>query len=69
MAVCDVDAQKMKAAQGIVDDNYGQQGGKTAGYRDFRDLLARKDIDAGRRKRPLGETGGRSSPGLRLTVV
>jgi len=46
VAVCDVDEQKMKAAGGIVDENYAQQNGATACYRVFRDLLARKDIDA-----------------------
>ena len=46
VAVCDVDEQKMKAAGGIVDENYAEQNGATACYRDFRDLLARKDIDA-----------------------
>ena len=45
-AVCDVDEQKMKMAGEIVDENYAQQNGATACYRDFRDLLARKDIDA-----------------------
>jgi len=50
VAVCDVDEQKMKAAQGIVDENYTQQGGRAmirgcTGYRDFRELLGRSDID------------------------
>jgi predicted dehydrogenase len=49
VAVCDVDKQKMKAAQEVVD-NYPLAGKVKrlicAGYRDFRDLLARKDIDA-----------------------
>jgi predicted dehydrogenase len=51
VAICDVDENKMKMAAGIVDENYAQQNGVTkaagcAGYRDFREVLARKDIDA-----------------------
>jgi predicted dehydrogenase len=46
VAICDVDEQKMRQAQEIVNDNYGDAaGGGCAGYRDFRELLARKDID------------------------
>jgi predicted dehydrogenase len=48
-AVCDVDEQKMKAAQEVVDNfplDYKAKRLMCAGYRDFRDLLARKDIDA-----------------------
>jgi predicted dehydrogenase len=48
-AVCDVDEQKMKAAQEIVDTypvDAKVKRAMCAGYRDFRDLLARKDIDA-----------------------
>ena len=48
-AVCDVDEQKMKAAQEIVDSyplDVKVKRLMCAGYRDFRDLLARKDIDA-----------------------
>ncbi len=43
-AVCDVDAKKMKRAREMVDEYYGQTGG-CASYRDFRELLARPDID------------------------
>jgi predicted dehydrogenase len=47
VAVCDVDEQKMRRAQEIVDTNYGAAAGRgCAGYRDFREVLARKDIDA-----------------------
>ncbi|MFH1370917.1 MAG: Gfo/Idh/MocA family oxidoreductase [Planctomycetota bacterium] len=44
VAVCDVDEQKMKRAQEMVDEYYGQTGG-CAGYSDFRELLGRDDID------------------------
>jgi predicted dehydrogenase len=43
VAVCDVDEQKMKRAQSVVDEGYGGAG--CAGYRDFRELLGRTDID------------------------
>jgi predicted dehydrogenase len=49
VAVCDVDKQKMKAAQEIVDNyplDVKVKRLACAGYRDFRELLARKDIDA-----------------------
>ena len=45
VAVCDVDSNRVKKAQSAVDSYYDDQGG-CAGYGDFRDLLARDDIDA-----------------------
>ena len=44
VAVCDVDANHLKRAKAIVDEHYENRDCET--YRDFRDLLARKDIDA-----------------------
>ena len=44
VAVCDVQASRREKAKNIVDSRYGDKG--CAGYNDFRDLLARKDIDA-----------------------
>ena len=49
-AVCDVDAHRMEDAQWLVDKIYATELGKDgykscAAYRDFRELLARKDID------------------------
>jgi predicted dehydrogenase len=44
VAVCDVVADRRQKAKGIVDSHYGGKG--CAGYNDFRDLLARDDIDA-----------------------
>jgi len=44
VAVCDVVEQRRKEAKGIVDDNYRSKDCKA--YGDFRDLLARQDIDA-----------------------
>lgn len=52
VAVCDVDATRREDAKKRVDEFYEQQSGmgaKSAGcaaYNDFRDLIARKDIDA-----------------------
>lgn len=49
VAVCDVDTTRREAAKQRVDEHYGSSGGKASGcaaYNDFRDLLARKDIDA-----------------------
>jgi len=43
-AVCDVDEQKLKRAQNFVNENYTGTG--CAAYRDFREVLARPDIDA-----------------------
>jgi predicted dehydrogenase len=44
VAVCDVDGHHLKAAVERVNKHYGNKDCK--GYKDFRDLLARSDIDA-----------------------
>jgi predicted dehydrogenase len=44
VAVCDVRAERRQKAKDIVDGQYGDKGCAT--YNDFRELLARKDIDA-----------------------
>ncbi len=44
LAVCDVQASRRAAAKKLVDGHYQTQ--DCAAYRDFRELLARKDIDA-----------------------
>lgn len=44
VAVCDVHAGRQANAQKMVNEKYGDQG--CAGIPDFRDVLARKDIDA-----------------------
>jgi len=44
LAVCDVDANHARDAKNTVDRRYGNQDCKA--YRDFRELLARDDIDA-----------------------
>ena len=44
LAVCDVDTGRMNHAKGIVDQNYGNKDCGTA--KDFREILARDDIDA-----------------------
>ena len=50
VAVCDVDTTRREAAKKRVDDAYTAKEGATysgcAAYNDFRELLARKDIDA-----------------------
>ena len=50
MAVCDVDAVRLADAKGLVNGYYGGKTGKpydgVAGYGDYRDLLANKDVDA-----------------------
>src|SRR2546426_5272951 len=50
LAVCDVDTTRREHHRKIVDDFYSaQKSGETKAcdeYKDFRDLLARKDIDA-----------------------
>jgi len=50
VAVCDVDANRVKNAQKSVESYYSERGGGAysgcAGYGDFRDLTARDDIDA-----------------------
>lgn len=44
IAVCDVDATRMRHAKEIIDEQYGNKNCAMAG--DFRNLLERKDIDA-----------------------
>lgn len=44
VAVCDVDTQRRQGGKKIVDDYYGNA--NCAEYRDFREVLARDDIDA-----------------------
>jgi len=44
LAVCDVDGKRLNEARGIVNAQYGNQ--DCAAYGDYRDLLARADIDA-----------------------
>lgn len=44
VALCDVDKNRVAEAKGLVDDYYGDQACATHG--DFRELLARDDIDA-----------------------
>jgi len=44
VAVCDADANRLTAAKGIVDEYYGSK--DCSAHRDFRELLARDDIDA-----------------------
>ncbi|MBA7627995.1 Inositol 2-dehydrogenase/D-chiro-inositol 3-dehydrogenase [subsurface metagenome] len=44
IAVCDVVESRCQESKDIVDRHYGDKG--CAGYNDFRDVLARKDIDA-----------------------
>jgi predicted dehydrogenase len=52
VAVCDVDTTRREAAKQRVDEHYqskagaGAKAATCAAYNDFRDLLARKDIDA-----------------------
>ncbi len=51
VAVCDVDANRVRAAQRLVDSYYRDRGAGDsyqgcAGHGDFRELLARSDIDA-----------------------
>ena len=50
VAVCDVDTTRREARQKRVDELYAKQTGRNYkgcdAYKDFRDLLARKDIDA-----------------------
>ncbi len=44
LTVCDVDDGRMKHAKGLVDQNYGNKDCGT--HKDFREVLARDDIDA-----------------------
>ncbi len=45
VAVCDVDSNRVKYAQQLVDKSYNTNG-DCAAYKDFRDLVAQDDIDA-----------------------
>ena len=57
LAIADVQAKRRDAGKLLVDTAYGNQ--DLVLYRDFRELLARKDIDAvlGRHGRPLARGG------------
>ena len=44
VAVCDVVEERRQKAKGVVDQRYGSK--DCAAYNDFRDVLARKDINA-----------------------
>ena len=44
VAACDIDANHLQAAVKMINDNYGTEDCK--GYHDYRELLARDDIDA-----------------------
>ncbi|MGD0898095.1 MAG: Gfo/Idh/MocA family oxidoreductase, partial [Thermoguttaceae bacterium] len=44
VATCDVRAERRKAVKGMIDRKYGDE--KCVAYSDFRELLARPDIDA-----------------------
>ncbi len=44
LAVCDVDSNRMQRAKALVDEKYGNKDCATT--KDFREILARKDIDA-----------------------
>lgn len=44
VAACDIDAEHLTAAVKMINDNYGTEDCK--GYHDYRELLARTDIDA-----------------------
>lgn len=44
VAVCDVDAERRKVAVDFINQTYGDKG--CAQYNDFRELLARRDLDA-----------------------
>ncbi|MBN2505834.1 MAG: Gfo/Idh/MocA family oxidoreductase [Verrucomicrobia bacterium] len=50
LAVCDVDTNRRNASKKRIDDHYAKRNASGSGacsaYDDFRDLLARKDIDA-----------------------
>ncbi|MHC4699056.1 MAG: Gfo/Idh/MocA family protein [Planctomycetota bacterium] len=46
VAVCDVDSNRVKAAQKTVESRYGQTYKGCGTYGDYRDLVAREDIDA-----------------------
>src|SRR5690242_6564093 len=44
VAACDLDKNHLKDAVDTINENYGNK--DCAAYRDYRELLARKDIDA-----------------------
>ncbi|MBN2019321.1 MAG: Gfo/Idh/MocA family oxidoreductase [Sedimentisphaerales bacterium] len=46
VALCDVDKQKLERGLEMVRENYAEQRLGCTGYHDFRELLARDDIDA-----------------------
>lgn len=47
IAVCDVDTSRRDSAKQMVDEAYAEKGdGGCAAYNDFREMLARKDLDA-----------------------
>ena len=49
VAVCDVDTNRRLHAKKAIEDRYAKDGRATKGiadYNDFRELIARKDIDA-----------------------
>lgn len=51
VAVCDVDSWRLEHARNLVDGRYGKMTGRDSykacmAYHDFREILARKDIDA-----------------------
>jgi predicted dehydrogenase len=50
VAVCDLDSNRMKSGQRFVDEAYAKKFGRdysgTRGFGDYREVLARKDIDA-----------------------
>ena len=50
MAVCDLDSRRLADAKTLVNGYYGKKTGKpydgVTGYRDYRELLANKDVDA-----------------------
>ena len=50
MAVCDLDSRRVEDAKRLVNEHYAKKTGKpydgVRTYRDYRELLANKDIDA-----------------------
>lgn len=44
VAVCDVDSNRLASAADVVNERYGNKDCKK--YRDFREIIARRDIDA-----------------------
>jgi predicted dehydrogenase len=62
VAVCDVNAQRLDNARNLVNQRYNNK--DCAAYRDFRELLARKDVDA-----VLIATGERWHPLLSIAAA